>query len=442
MTSVSTSAGFASVRLAAACAVALLFAPRSLCAQLGLQDVLTAAPTAVLVNPAAELPERLTFQLASYGTSTQLSFRPEDIGRREDGGLVISPAAVSATLPEEADGRLSIDASTLLVNVRRDGYAFGFHHGVRAFADVVAPRATLSLIAEGNRVAIGAPLRVLPKGYFSTWHEVGAHYSRDLGERVRIGGRVKLLLGASDIRLDGEQRADLAVAAGSYAVAYDIDAEGLSAGYGLDFGGDTVATPQLTFGPGAGAGAAVDLGIVVSPSEGFRFGVGVRDLGAIRWGTGRRHSATASGVYRGAEGNVFAEDFSLTAVASYDSVRRRLNLATAEEGYGRRLPAKLTAHASRTLTDRLSVGAVATALFSTETTTVNAGVSGAYRLSEYVALGLLIGAGSEGGFVGGSVEARLGPVRVVAASDQALGLANQYGPRSTHGRVGVAWVVE
>lgn len=411
-------------------------------AQLGLQNVLQRTPQSVLTNPAVLLDDRLTVQLASYGVSTQLSFSPADLGSVSDGALFLSPEAIERTIVAEASARLELDASTLVVNMRRPWGQLGFHHGVRAFADAVFPQAALMLIAEGNRVTIGASRSVLPEGYLSTWHELGFHYARQFGSGLRVGGRVKLLLGASDLRLSGGQRGRLEVSPADYAIAYDVAAEGFTAGYDIDLAADSLALSSLAFAPGGGYGAALDLGLAFAPSEAFEYGLSVRDLGGIRWTRGRRHGAMGGGVYRGAEGDVFAEGYSLTAVAGYDSVRQRLGLLSEDDAYASRLPAKLTAHARYTLSERVDLGAVAMAVLTPGRSGFNVALRGGYRVARELRVGLVAGGGREGVFVGGSVEARLGSVLLFASSDQVLGLFDAYRPRSTHGRLGVAWVRE
>ena len=417
---------------------ALALAPAA--GQLGLQEVVRGTPHATLSNPALSLPARLTVQVASYGTSTQLSFRPRDIGAPDGGRLVISPEAIRAALPEEVRGRLGLDVSTVIVNCGRDWGQFGFHHALRGQADVRSPRAALLLVAEGNRVVLGRPAQVLPQGYAATWHEFGGHYARRLTGGVTVGARAKLLLGASDLRM-ADPAATVAVSPVDFAVEYDIAATGYSAGYGLDFGADSLEALRLTLAPGAGVGAAVDLGIVYAPDRRWAIGLGLRDLGAIRW-RGRRHDATGAGVYVGAEGDVFAEEFSLGALASYDSVRALVGLRTRPTRYGRGLPAKLTAHARYDLSRTWTVGAVSTALLSAGRVYVNAAGTVLYEVWEGLHVGGAAGLGGGGAFAGVSLDARLGPVAVYASTEQALGLLAPYATRNTHGRLGVALVWE
>ena len=423
-----------------AAAVTMLLGVVETSAQLGLQDVLRGTPQSTLANPAVLLAERLTVQIASYGTSTQLSFRPRDIGSPDAGALVISPERLSKVLPERVSGRLGLDASTILINVRRDWGQFGFHHGVRGMADVRTPRATLSLIAEGNRVALGRRVEVLPEGYASTWHELGGHYARRLGGGVTLGARVKLLLGSSDLRMV-DRAAVVSVAPADFAFTYAIDASGRSAGYGLDFGRDSLEAPRFTLAPGAGIGAALDIGFVRAVGRRLSFGVGLRDLGAISWG-GRRHDASGEGVYVGAEGNVFAEDFSLSTLASYDSVRALIGLRSTAERYTAGLPAKLTAHAGYRWTEAWTVGLVGDLRWSARRATANLAASVLYEWTSVLRFGGVLGVGGRGSFAGLSADVRLGPILVYASTEQVLGLLSPYATANTHGRLGVAVVME
>lgn len=117
----------------------------------------------------------------------------------------------------------------------------------------------------------------------TSYIDLGYSYSRTIGEKVKVGGRLKLLIGAANVGavLDN--------------LVYDGTRLSLQGGSTIRIAQPFVSLPKSTQSvelkdlqfngtPGIGGfGAAVDLGVSVTPVEGLEASLALVDLGGISW---------------------------------------------------------------------------------------------------------------------------------------------------------------
>lgn len=141
----------------------------------------------------------------------------------------------------------------------------------------------------------------------NSYLEVAYGYSRDINESIRVGGRVKALIGAGNITLS---MPDAAVCANEDVVYLKGNAEfEVAAPYvsfkNNDKGYIDIANPIVSnkFGLG-GWGIAVDLGATWKPFSGLEVSASIVDLGGLSWKRNVHAKSSASAEYTGVEFNL------------------------------------------------------------------------------------------------------------------------------------------
>ena len=189
----------------------------------------------------------------------------------------------------------NIDFNLVSYGMYRNGATHTFEINIRGNSAVSVPGALCMLAKAGTGATTFDFSSLRAQG--EVYAELAYGYTRKLSDVVSIGGRVKLLAGfyALDFNVT---RFDLSTGASKYQA--DIEAELAMTDTSLEFGvGDDylVNFKDLTFKGltnfPKSYGAAVDLGIAVTPIENLTISASVVDLGGIFWHCG--NSAKSSG---------------------------------------------------------------------------------------------------------------------------------------------------
>lgn len=192
----------------------------------------------------------------------------------------------------------NIDFNLVSYGMFRNGATHTFEFNIRGNSAVSVPGALCMLAKAGTGATTFdfSSLRVQGELYA----ELAYGYTRKLSDVVSVGGRVKLLAGlyALDFNVT---RFDLSAGGSEYQA--DIDAELAMTDTALEFGVEDdyqVNFKDITFkgltNLPKSYGAAVDLGIAVTPAENLTISASVVDLGGIFWhcGNSARSSGTVS----------------------------------------------------------------------------------------------------------------------------------------------------
>ncbi len=180
----------------------------------------------------------------------------------------------------------------------RGGATHTFEFNIRGNSAVSVPGALFMLAKAGTGATTFdfSSLRVQGELYA----ELAYGYSRKLSDFISVGGRVKLLAGLYALDLN-VTRFDLSAGGSEYLA--DIDAELAMTDTSVEFGVEDdylVNFKDFTFkgltNLPKSYGAAVDLGIAVTPAENLTISASVIDLGGIFWhcGNSARSSGTVS----------------------------------------------------------------------------------------------------------------------------------------------------
>lgn len=209
-----------------------------------------------------------------------------------DGALVtLASSAVSAQTALqglESRNRLGTDARVDLFGIgayRADRKTFwSFDLSARVNADMLAPYELFSFLKQGGDVDVMG-LGFASEGFL----EAGFNYSFPIGEKLRIGARLKALMGIARARADFDHLR-MTMDADRWQVnargTLDVWAAGLDLNTEAENGDDVYGVGDISLRPlaPAGYGAAIDFGASYDILPGLQASLAVNDLGFISWG--------------------------------------------------------------------------------------------------------------------------------------------------------------
>lgn len=129
----------------------------------------------------------------------------------------------------------------------------------------------------------------------SVFVEMAYGYSRSISDRLKVGGRLKLLLGLLNGNLDGNNTQVKVIGNESYVTSdatFRMGSNIVSVGTTdgnldlrkIDFGSPTLEVSGIGAALGiSGVGAALDLGVTFEPIEGLVASLAINDLGGLGW---------------------------------------------------------------------------------------------------------------------------------------------------------------
>lgn len=176
----------------------------------------------------------------------------------------------------------------------------GFHTvqvGARANYGISVPKEIFQLLKTGTAQS-PYDLSSL-KAFGNVYGEIAYGYSRPVGDNLRVGARVKLLIGlnSADVAV---RRMELTTTEEQYTLDLDADINLTNRDKKVGTDGEGYLDYKSFTGKGklglpTGAGLAADIGVVWKPFEGFTLSASALDLGGILWYYG--NAGTSSGTY-------------------------------------------------------------------------------------------------------------------------------------------------
>jgi len=176
----------------------------------------------------------------------------------------------------------------------------GFHTvelGARANYGISVPKEVFQILKTGTAQS-PYDLSAL-RAFGNLYGEIAYGYSRTLGDKFSLGGRIKLLAGLNSVDISARQ---FALTMNEQQYKLDLDADIDLTNTARKVGTDDAGYMDLTslsgkgkLGAPSGYGLAMDLGLVWKPFRGFSLSAYVMDLGGIFWYYG--NAGTSSGSY-------------------------------------------------------------------------------------------------------------------------------------------------
>lgn len=259
-----------------------------------------------------------------------------------------------------------------------------------------------------------------------SYAEIALGYSRDINNMVRVGGRLKALVGLASVHANFS-KAEMTLTRSSLHVT--TTAELSSAADLLRFGTDEDGyldfSPEIGTIGVAGFGAAVDLGVSVKPVKGLNVTASVTDLGGISWKKGVYATSSVDAVYEGVDeihiNENIGDDFE-DVLDDFEDITK----FTIQENSGKSfksLPCtvNLGARYQMPFYDRLSVGILGTFHFDRYNPYNNVRFGATITPVKFVSLTGNAGVGTFGPVAGAALCLNLPVIHITIGADTFLG---------------------
>ncbi len=272
--------------------------------------------------------------------------------------------------------------------------------------------------------------------YLNSYVETGLGFARPINDKLTVGGKIKVLFGAANAKLDIKkldlqtqltgiapdtdwkniQNADLDNIKGTANISVEATAEASMKGFELLKDGDGFINDVEqggSFGV-AGMGAGIDLGATYKPMDGLTLSAAVLDLGFISWNKDASHSASSiSNTTYNFDGNHPNEAQKFKDIITEGKVMD-LEVLNIKEEAGKARTTSL--YSSIVLggeyqlpNTNLTFGLLSTTRFSKPTTQTELTLSSAYKVNRHIGFSLAYSMIQSGG-KGLGLGIKLGPV--------------------------------
>ncbi len=367
-----------------------------------------------------------------------------DLIIERDGQNIIDVDRGIALLDRDNLLRENLDLETLSLGFRTGNFQLSLGHMLRynAFADY--PKTLPQLIWQGNAQFVGQNVAFGPDLQLNAYHEYSLGLAYQLGSKLTIGAKAKYLSGVADV---STARTDLRLSTSEDVYQLQLDADYLVNSSGalqydgfdqldLNFSFGQVETEQLF---SSNNGFAFDLGVHLKLGK-LDIGVSALDIGGqIDWKEDvRNYSLKGQFEYQGLNVAQGILDSQTDLGNAIDTLREIYNPIETQQGYSTDLPLRTYLTLGYDLTQKIRLGA----LFYTENyreetygalalngqwtlhPILTLGATYAYRQQRYDNFGL-------------QAIAKLGPVQVVAATDNIFTAIQPKDSHSANFRVGL-----
>lgn len=424
----------------------------SLSAQRLTTPLLSGSWQATFTNPAlyGRLKGRLTVGLP--GLSNDLvteNITYNDLVSRNGDDRTLSLRGLPALLDERNEIHNELTIETLGIGLRGDRFGVGLSHRVRSDGALDYPKSLIEVVADGNAQFIGQTVEIAPRGILSLYHELAAGLSYALTDKIHLGARIKYFGGIADVRTSADASLRLTTGEENFALTLEQDLILNSAGT-LDYNGandvdfgfdlDGLRADRLF---GSNNGIAFDLGLFADLGR-LRLQAAANDLGGtISWES-EVTNLTFSGTDTFSGLDVlerFFED-SVSFAGAVDSLRIEFEPTENNDAYSSKLPTTYLLGGEFDVTDRLTAGLLVVHYDRPQGSETAFAVSARYRLLDQLLLGVNYNARRNAAAnVGFHALVSLGPVQLLAATDNLLTLFRQKDSMRAGLRVGAALAI-
>lgn len=400
-------------------------------------------------NPAFEPVSKFTFNLAS--ASAEVGFSGFALGRLIDfdgtnESETLNPNDVVNNLRKNNELLTKVDATIFGLGFKIKSTAFQISLRARSNFSFNLPQDLVRLAVEGNGdTFLRRPADLSNTSInLSSYAEFGIAASFPIGNRLRLGGKIKFLSGFANIRTE-QSELTLTTDSINYGIAIqgayhyrtsNVDIDNPSAAYE----GLIDSLSQFKF---QNTGIGFDFGFQLKLTEKIKITGALLDLGAITWDN-RAKSYQNEGFdfkFDGVDLFDFIDSDSTQSTEQelFDSLKTALEATEKDEVYTALLPTRLIGSFEYKLTNSNFVGAVINAEYVPGLKKIRPEFRAYYRLQLGKTLGLgLSNAFAFNSFVnpGAALTFKLGIIQVFVSSDNILGLISPKSTRSASAAFG------
>ncbi len=364
------------------------------------------------------------------------------IQTQEDGGTVLSLDGFLDQLSDENFFRLQPEIRSVSLGFRINKFFFTLSHAARGNSFLNYPKNLAEFITNGNAQFIGQTVEIGPDVQVSTYHETSLGLGYQLNEQISIGGRLKLLNGIFDL---STTRTSLQVTTDSeiYQTILNADYVFNSSGF-LEYDGfdnfdvnDDLGDLVLNNLFGSNTSLGVDLGIHFDVEK-FDLAISVLDLGELSWETDVFNYAI-QGIYEYEGLDITEVLFDNDAETSLrDTLQDIYQAEETQNAYASTLGPKVYISGSYKLSDKWRIGAVGYLEDFRDEFFPALGVNVQGRLGSILDVGVLYAFRNKRfDNIGANLGLNLGPLQIIAATDNLITALNLENANSANIRVGV-----
>lgn len=403
---------------------------------------------ATFSNPALYgfAPRSLTIGLPGLANdlaAENLSYN--DLLRSENGRRILDLAQLPDQLDERNYLRNDLSLESIGVGLRGDRFSFGLYHRARLLGEVDYPRDLIEVIARGNAQFAGQTVEIAPLGVATSFHELGLGVSFAATDRVFVGLRVKYLSGIADFRTGPAGSLRLSTDERNFALSLEQDLEINTAGT-IDFNGledigvnydlNRIETDDLF---SENNGVSFDLGVFVNLDR-LRLQASALDIvGRIDWATEvSSFRLTGTNEFTGLDvlQQVFTDSLSFNG--ALDSLRNAFEPTEISTPYRTNIRAAFLLGGEYDFTDRLTGGLLVLHYGRTLRRETAVAIMGRYKLWKQLSLGLNANYRGDSPFnLGGHLFGQLGPLQLMASTDDLFTVFNQRASSRASVRLGL-----
>lgn len=378
-------------------------------------------------NPALQ-PKGLVINLPGVYNNlwvTNVTFN--DLFVEQNGATVLDIGNAIAQLEEQNILRENLDIETIGIGFHIGSLGLSLGHRMRFNGIIDYSKNLAQLIWEGNAQFIGQTVSFGPSFDLTAYHEFALGASYQIGNKVKIGAKAKLLSGTANVNTDAS---DLSLTTSDDIYQLELDANYVvnSAGaltynglrdVGLDFDFGNFSSKDIF---GDNNSLAFDLGIVVDLGK-LQLTASAIDLGAeISWEK-NVNNYTVDGTFE-FEGLDIAQQL-LDNQESFgeviDSIYAIYEPIETQTTYTTTIGAKYYFGAQYEVSDEIEVGLIGFTDSYQDVNTAALALSGSYQISPLLRVGAFYGLRNERvDNIGANATVSLGPVRLLLATDNVL----------------------
>lgn len=336
-------------------------------------------------------------------------------------------------LTDRNELRNDFSLETIGVGLRGDRFSLGLYHRLRILGQADYPKTLVQLAAQGNAQFIGQSVEIAPLGYVTSFHEVGLGASFAITENIHFGARVKYLSGVADVRTGLAGSLRLTTGEENYALTLDQDLTINTAGtieysglddVGVNYDLNRIETDDIF---SENNGIAFDLGLFADFGK-IRGQLAATDLaGRIDW-TNEVTNFQLEGTDEFSGLDILAQllEDSISFTAALDSLQFTFEPTENNDTYRSKLPATYLIGGEYDVTDRLTAGLLIVHYDRALDAETAFAISGRYRVLDELTVGLNYNA-RKGAVanLGAHIYAHLGPVNLLASTDNLLTVFSQ-----------------
>lgn len=292
-------------------------------------------------NPALAINKKVHISLPSVGMdlrNTGFTYRDLVTENTLTNRLILDPGGIIGKLDPNNYMHFRMHADVLGLALKFKTFQINAHVATKTNASLDYTKDLVQLAWEGNSNTLGRTLSLAPDFQLSAYHEIGIGGSMNLSPRLRLGTKIKYLVGLANIST-GRSSVQLTTANDYYQLSGVVDYEIRASMIDLPLNDQEFAANIEPFGPNKGI--AIDIGAAYEVNKQLELAASLIDLGKLNWNN-QSETHAVNGVYTfdGIDGTGFFIGDSVDFDAVIDSLDQAFRWESSEGTYSTGIPSQ------------------------------------------------------------------------------------------------------